>query len=190
MEGTSYEGRSDEEVARLCTEQLPYVTSAFEEILRRYEPVVLRTCYRYLGDLAEAEEACQDVFLRIYGKISQFEGRSSLRTWLYRIVFNVCSSRRTKMQRRSQREVMGGEVRQKRAGNLLMTPNFRVEQALGQLSPGDKEILLLRFDDDLSLEDIAQVMGLELSATKMRLYRSMERFKRIYTEVEKETSEG
>lgn len=189
MKGT-YEGLSDEEVARLCTEQLPYITSAFEEILRRYEPVVLRTCHRYLGGLQEAEEACQDVFLRILNKISQFEGRSTLRTWLYRIVFNVCSSRRKKLQTRSHREVTGGELRQKTASNGSMATNLLVGHVLGQLSPGDKEILLLRFDDDLSLEEIAQVMRLGLSATKMRLYRSMQRFKRIYTDVGKEVSEN
>ena len=65
-----------------------------------------------------------------------------------------------------------------------MATNSLVAQVLDQLSPTDKEVLLLRFDEDLTLEEIAEVMGLGLSAAKMRLYRSMQRFRKIFTEVE------
>jgi RNA polymerase sigma-70 factor (ECF subfamily) len=177
-----YEGLSDEEMARLCAGELPYVTYAFEELLKRYEPVVLRTCQRYLGDLQEAEEACQDVFLRVFNKISQFEERSSFRTWLYRIVLNVCSNRQQKLQRRSRHEFAGAVVREGFSFNGRVVTNSSVGYALDQLAPADKEILLLRFDEDLTLEEIADVMGLGLSAAKMRLYRSMQRFRRIYTD--------
>jgi RNA polymerase sigma-70 factor (ECF subfamily) len=179
-----FEGLSDEELTQLCIEQLPYVTSAFEELLRRYEPVVLRTCQRYLGNLQEAEEASQDVFLRIFNKVAQFEGRSSFRTWLYRIVFNVCSSRQRKLQRRFRHEFTEAVVREGTSIIGGVATDSMVTHVLDQLAPTDKEILLLRFDEDLTLEEIAEVMGLGLSAAKMRLYRSMQRFKEIFTEVE------
>jgi len=140
MEGRSYERYSDEEVVRLCTEQLPYVTAAFEEILRRYEPVVLRTCHRYLGDSQEAEEACQDIFLRIFNKVAQFEERSSFRTWLYRIVFNVCSSRHRKLQKRSRHEVIGGELSQKKASNGPMATSLLVGSTAAPMETKPKRI--------------------------------------------------
>jgi RNA polymerase sigma factor (sigma-70 family) len=116
MESTPYESLSDEEVAQLCMAQLPYIATAFEEILGRYEAVVLRSCHRFLGNASEAEEACQDVFLRVFPKINQFEGRSSFRTWLYRIAFNVCLSRQKKLQKRYQHEVSGGGLSLRSAG--------------------------------------------------------------------------
>jgi RNA polymerase sigma-70 factor (ECF subfamily) len=176
---------SDECLVRRCKQQLPYVTDAYEELFQRYQAVVLRTCHRYLGNPEEAQEACQDIFLRVFTKISQFEGRSSFRTWLYRVVFNTCSTRRQRLWKESRFALTAAKNLQEGVSAKPEEGGGLVEAVLDQLLVADKEILLLRFEAELSLEEIAQFNGSKLSAAKMRLYRAMERFKALYTDVEK-----
>ena len=94
---------SDEILVELCREELPYETNAFEALLRRYEPTVFRTCLRYLGNEQEAEEASQDAFLRMFHGLKTFSGKAQFRTWLYRVVANVCATRYKKMIAESEK---------------------------------------------------------------------------------------
>lgn len=179
---------SDDCLARLCRVQLPYVTDSYERLFQRYQAVVLRTCHRYLGSREEAEEACQDVFLSVFRSISQFEGRSSFRTWLYRIVFNTCSTRREKLQKKFRIELTNTADPQTEACASREEGGGLVERALDELMLTEKEILLLRFEAELSLDEIAKVVGSKLSATKMRLYRATERFRTVYINLKKQKS--
>jgi RNA polymerase sigma-70 factor (ECF subfamily) len=176
---------SDEDLVALCKEQLPYVTGAFEELFKRYHSPVLRTCRRYMGNREEAEEACQDVFLRVFAKISQFEGRSNFRTWLYRVVFNTCVTRRQRLQKDSRLELTTAKEPETTYSVMPEAETGLMEETLAQLSATDREVLLLRFEAELSLEEIAQVVGSKLSATKMRLYRAMDRFRDVYSAIKR-----
>lgn len=175
----------DMELVDLCKAELPYNTSAFAVLVARYEPSVRRTCMRLVGDQSTAEELAQDVFMRVFRYVHRFEGRSSFRTWLFRIVRNVCSARNTKLSRRA--ELMKTYVSRTVAEPRLEDPSEsdatlsqRVQQTLGGLEAIDREVLTLRFVSDLSLQEIADALGLGLSATKMRLYRAEERFKKLF----------
>lgn len=170
-----------------CKQELPYQTEAYLEILRRYEGTVYSTCYRMLGNPQEAEETCQDTFLKIFHKLYQFEGRSAFKTWLFRIVYNFCMTRRRKLATKRERDTTIGEEITRKADEAhkeALGPDQDkseyVHLALDQMADGDKEILTLRFISDLSLEQMAEVLEIKLSATKMRLYRSMEKFREVY----------
>jgi RNA polymerase sigma-70 factor (ECF subfamily) len=194
---TSESTLTDEELVRRCRAEVPYGTVAFEILVRRYEPSVLRTCWHYLRDSAEAQEASQDVFVRVFRGLQRFEGRSSLRTWLFRIVRNVCVTRRMSRNERGTRELVYVQeaTRQadvareeaarddpphRRDGNALAASPGRAGAAVATLSRLDREILVLRFVSDLQLEGIAEMLDLSLSAAKMRLYRGLERFRCAY----------
>jgi RNA polymerase sigma-70 factor (ECF subfamily) len=188
--------RADETVrdaglVELCQIQLPYSTEAFEVLVRRHEPQVFRTCWRYLGDAQEAEEASQDAFVRVFRGLARFEWRSSFRTWLFRIVHNVCVTRRRRRATHVAREAAylehtRGEIELEgsfESGTAHAGEDFApgaVREAVERLSEADRQVLVLRFVSDLQLEEIAEVLELALSATKMRLYRAMERFQRAY----------
>jgi len=183
---------NDEDLVELCKRELPHRTVAFQEILKRYEGMVYSTCYRMLGSPQEAEEACQDTFLRIFHKLYQFEGRSTFKTWLFRIVYNFCMTRRRKLATKRERDntigdeiVHGVNVTHQLALGPDQDHSEYVHLALNEMNESDKEILTLRFISDLTLEQMSEILDLKLSATKMRLYRSMEKFRDVYEKLER-----
>ena len=177
----------DGDLVARCKVELPHKHDAFYELLEKYESMVYSTCYRMLGDSLEAEEATQDAFLRIFHKIHQFEGRSTFKTWMFRIVYNFCMTRRRKLATKREREETVGEeivARTNEVHREAMGPDMDnreyVHLALKELREEDREVITLRFISDLSLEQMAEILGLKLSATKMRLYRAMDKFKEVY----------
>ena len=180
-------GPSDRQLVERCRLELPYVTTAFEVLLRRYEPLVFRTCCRYLRNEQEAEEACQDAFLRAFHGIPQFKGRSTFRTWLFRIVANVCATRYAGLKRATERyaeycseATAGLPCQDMHPPNELEDIQGVIGEGLEMLSPHDRQILILRHVPGLSLEELSELLNLGLSATKMRLYRAGQRLRAAY----------
>jgi RNA polymerase sigma-70 factor (ECF subfamily) len=182
---------SDEQLVRQCKQQLPYDTRAFEVLLRRYEPLVFRTAARYLRNEQDAEEACQDVFLRVFHGLPRFEERSAFRTWLFRIVANVCAARfaRLKKQAAKQAEFLTAASRQmmrmpEPVAGELEPIRGTVGEGLEMLPPDDRQILILRHISELSLEELAETLGISVSAAKMRLYRAERRLALAYDQAQ------
>lgn len=177
----------DVDLVARCQEELPDCTDAYLELLHKYEPMVYGTCLRMLGNVQDAEETCQDAFVRVFHKIHQFEGRSAFKTWLFRVVYNFCMTKRRNLATKRERstkihEEITQEAEALQANQLAEESAHKeaVQNALGKLSDDDREVIVLRFFSELSLEEIADVLDLKLSATKMRLYRALDRFKEIY----------
>ncbi len=176
---------TDGQLVEQCRKELPYVTLAYEQLVRRYDPVVFSTCLRYLSHQQEAEDAAQDVFLRVFHGLKKFEGRSAFRTWLFRIVTNVCATRYKKLkQEREQWETLESHSHQNAPSDIA--PSGRPDElhftgplgdALEQLADKDRQVLLLRHVAELSLQEISEALELNLSAAKMRLVRAQQRLK-------------
>ena len=173
--------RDDDELVRDAQRELPYVTSAYTELMKRYEQPLIRYCRRNLGDASEAEDAWQDVMLSVFHHLPSFESRSSFKTWLFRVAHNQCLTR----HRRSARERVvldeyAVSVELDRVGSEESRPD--PQHLLNQLGEEDRTILLLRYETGLSLQEIADTLGIGLSATKMRLYRAAERMAKLAKE--------
>lgn len=183
---------TDRQLVEQCKAQLPYNTTAFEALLRRYEPVVYRTCLRYLRHDQDAEDACQDVLLRVFHALPRFEHRSAFRTWLFRIVANVCATRWTKRRRRStdQAEFLAEAREEPVAGLDLLPENFDevtgdIGDGLEMLGPDDRQVLVLRHISGLSFDELAAALEIGLSAAKMRLYRAEQRLRLAYEGIQR-----
>ncbi len=188
---------SDDELVARCKAELPYNVNAYRELLRRHEPLVYRSCLKMLGSVQDAEEACQDSFLQVFHKISQFEGRSAFKTWLYRIVYNRCIETRRKDARRNQYHAkLKEEVENEELANSNPDSHNeitgRVHEVIAKMNGEERRLVTLRYISGLSIQEISDVLEIGLSATKMRLYRAQERFKEIYNDLdfEGEVQEG
>ena len=177
---------SDEEVVMLCKKELPNDVTAYRELLRRYESLVYNTCNKVLNSPSDAEEVAQDVLIQVFHKIDQFEGRSKFKTWLYKIVHNYCNNRLSKIIRKRE----GTEKYESHSAQQEMSRENEgvqnevsegVQESISSLKDAEREILTLKFMSGLTIQEISDVMGIGLSAAKMRLYRAMESFKEVYT---------
>ncbi len=160
---------------------------AFQILIQRHRGDLLGRCRTRLGNLHDAEDAVQETVLRAYRALHGFKGEASLRTWLFAIADNQCHS----LAMRRGRQVLSDhlrelialmdENRQSEAPSSAET-SARVHQALEALPAGARDVLMLRFFRELSIEEIAGTLGIGLSAAKMRLYRALDQFAACYGE--------
>jgi len=186
--GTDLTELSDEILVAICNAELPESTRAYKVLIRRYEGLIYNTCLKLLNNPEDAEEVAQDTFIQLFNKLHQFQGRSSFKTWLYRIVHNFCKNRISKQIRHRK-----GKVAVEEHADHFLPDSFDsrennerselVNKALDKLKPRDKEIIVLKFMSGLTIEEISKVLDLGLSATKMRLYRALDAFKAAFKKV-------
>ena len=187
--GVNLQELSDEELVKICQEQLPHELQAYKVLVQRYEGLVYNLCMKFLGSPEDAEEIAQDSLLQVFHKIHQFEGRSAFKTWLYKIVHNFCRNRISKIIRK--REVQ--ESYKEHAKEELPNSSFEdkrneeksahIQEALDKLKPKEKEIIVYKFISGMTLQEIADVTDVGVSAAKMRYYRALESFKEAYERV-------
>ena len=143
-------------------------------------------CAIRLGSSADAQDAMQEITLKVLRSVGQFEGRSSLLTWATRIADNYCSS----FLKQRAAKAMTAHLQYSLA--LIEDDRFvhmdepssgtaSVKTTLDALSTKNSEILRLRYFADLSLAEISRSLDISLSATKMRLYRAMDAFRIRYS---------
>jgi len=168
-------------------------SQAFARLVALHERMVFNLAVRLLGDCEEAKDLSQDVFLQVYRTLGRFEGRSSLKTWIYRIVVNQCRNRqRWWRRRRKDRSCPIEDLKPADEARLLArgTPESpyeqvrrketarQVQQALLGLSFEHRAILLLREVESLSCEEIGATFGLPEGTVKSRLARAREALRR------------
>jgi RNA polymerase sigma-70 factor, ECF subfamily len=161
---------------------------AFARLVSLHEGMVYGLAARLLGDTEEARDISQDVFLQVYRMLPRFEGRSSLRTWIYRIVVNQCRNRQRWWRRRRKDRSFcldeltpGDEARLSARGRAGDDPYEQLERsekaegvqdALLRLSFDHRAILLLREVEGLTCEEIGRALGLPDGTVKSRLSRA------------------
>jgi RNA polymerase sigma-70 factor (ECF subfamily) len=159
--------------------------SARSRLLERHGPAVYRRCLKRLRQVHDAEDAFQETMLRALRGMRRFEGRSGLRTWLFAIADNECSSfvhraRRHNHSEHLRRLLQIHEANLRREVVVDGEQRRAVSAALRNLSPNAREVLGLRFYREASLHEIAHILGISLSAAKMRLYRALDQFEARY----------
>lgn len=177
------------------TESAESVNAEIVAGLRRRDPDLIERLielyqhrlFRYLLFLTGSRDLAQDLFqetwLRVLERGSQYSGRSRFDTWMFSIARNLTLDRARKRTPVSLDELVGPEVDRpmELAGNTPSPFDYfqsgeraaRMGHALLNLDPLYREVLVLRFHEELSLEEIAQVSGARLSTVKSRLYRGM-----------------
>ncbi len=160
-------------------------TEAFGALVRRYQQRLYPTVLRLVGNAEDAEDILQDAFVRAFEKLDQFHGESSFYTWVYRIAVNLALS--------GHRRRLGRAAPFRREGVKSLAPNdlpddspaadpaFPLEQAererivenaLNQLCPEHRAVVILKDFDGRRYEEIAAVLDIPVGTVRSRLHRA------------------
>ena len=154
--------------------------AAREETLTRmmteHGDMLVRLAYLCLGDAALAEDAVQEAFYKAYRRLDSFRGESSERTWLSRIVINTCKDmRRSPFMRYFQRTVPIESA--ERRGQEQVWRDDSVLQAVMALPELDRQVILLRYYQNLPVSQVARIVGASESAVASRLIRAKDKLR-------------
>lgn len=164
---------------------------AFDRFFRQHQHKIFRLALRFLGNLEEAEDVTQDIFITVFKQIDTFHGESSISTWLYRIAVNHCKNRIKYLSRRPALHIegkatefegeMSGAGHENGYAHRLPGPDEVLEfketeklvmNVISGLDEDLRTILILREMESLSYEEIAEVLNIEMGTVKSRLSRA------------------
>lgn len=140
---------------------------AFRELFDRYKNPIYGFVRRRINDPGRAEEITQDVFLALVQHRNGYEVTASFRTYLYRIALNRIAS---ELRKKKESEPLPEDVPAAAGGDPAVVQQVR--EALAQLEPAQREIVLLREYQGLSYEEIAAVLKVPVGTVRSRLFRA------------------
>jgi len=173
--------RSSARLAHTAAKRVRFAApQRFERLVAEHQSRVARLCYRLLGWRAdiEIEDVVQDVFAAAFEGLRQFRGESSVATWLTRIAINRC---RSHMRRRGALLRLLSNVRRRRQAPVWAAADTalvdseqadRVLRAVRGLPAKYREVIVLRYLEDMSTDQISQATGLTRNAVEVRLNRA------------------
>jgi RNA polymerase sigma-70 factor, ECF subfamily len=159
---------------------------AFNEVYTRFEEMVYNLAFRLSGNYEEAADLTQEIFLRIYRHLGSFGGRSSLKTWIFRIAVNHCRDRLSRWRPLTQPlgdDPGEGEVayadpsRGPEELAVAADEGRRVAAGLAKLPPVFREAVVLRDIEGLSYEEIAEVLGVRIGTVRSRIARGRDQLR-------------
>jgi RNA polymerase sigma-70 factor (ECF subfamily) len=162
---------------------------ALEAIFNRYSPRLYNVAQRILGEVADAEEVIQDVFWTAFRKANSFRGAAQFSTWLYRLTVNAALGKIRRSKKNKEVEYEEYLPKFQKDGHHLVRPvvdwsdtldekyaaqelQQLLRNALDQLKPLDKSVVVLSDLEGMSDKEIAVMLGLTVSAVKTRLHRA------------------
>lgn len=165
--------------------------SAFNELVRRHQQTVYGVCRRFLGNDHDADDAAQEVFVKAFNTLHRFTAKARVSTWLYRIAvnhsLNVLRSRRRNNRLQFFSQLSSDDL------HLVHhltddEPNRRLEQdertervqrALAQLNDDLRSVVILHRYEELSYQEIAEVLGVSVRAVESRLFRAKQKLAKL-----------
>jgi RNA polymerase sigma-70 factor (ECF subfamily) len=165
--------------------------AALDELFRRFRQPAYRVAYRLLGHEADALDAVQEAFVKVLLHLDGFQGRSTFKTWLLRVVSNSALDLGRK---RARRGVLPGEADDggdPDPGVLTMddpargleTADLRraLDAALAELPDVQRQTFVLHVDGELSYKEVAEVLGISIGTVMSRLYYARQKLKAALT---------
>jgi RNA polymerase sigma-70 factor (ECF subfamily) len=173
-------GNAVNDDAQLIAETLAGKTTAFGQLVQKYQDRLYNTVVHVVGNTEDARDVVQEAFVQAFVKLGTFQQTSAFYTWLYRIAFNVaashCRRRRPCASVEQVRETTGQEPIDGQSGpdeRLEQEERARqVQQALAALSDEHRTVLVLREIDGCCYETIAEVLGVPVGTVRSRLHRA------------------
>ncbi|MBI2422996.1 MAG: RNA polymerase sigma factor [Candidatus Hydrogenedentes bacterium] len=159
-------------------------TEAFSELVRRHQQIVYNISYRYMRDVALAEDMTQEAFLKAFRLLKGFRGDCSFSTWMYRVATSVCLTELNRRKRRGEVELLP-----RHAADIAVQPSYTVDipeqmrSCVGKLSERYATIVTMYYLRGVSYDEIAQAMDIPMGTLKTWMFRARKQLKKV---VEKE----
>lgn len=189
----------NERDADLIRSYLAGSEEAFNRLVLRHQRSAINLAYRFLGNYEDACDVAQEVFVRVHRSLRRFKGKSSFKTWLYKIVLNLSRNKYRWKKRRGEFSRVsidnpGGENPQKgmeipdtslSVGREIRRKEIqqRIEEALNRLPRDHREVLVLRHMEDLSYSDVARMLGCAQGTVKSRLHRARAEIRKLLADM-------
>ena len=180
-----YRKLTDEQLVDIIVEENN--TLLFGILYDRYANKIFAKCLGFSRSEAEALDLTQDVFLNIFVKLGSFKQKSKFSSWVYALTYNFCvnyvnRNKARKIKDKStpiedQEDQLAAEIDDK---ELLDLRSEKLKKALELIEPEEKSLLLLKYQDDVSVKELCALMELGESAVKMRLKRAKARLVKTY----------
>ena len=190
--------RTDEELVEIAQASAEGDLRAFDLLVSRHQARVLANCRYLTRSPDDAEDLAQEVFIKGYFGLSRFEGRSQFKTWIQRIKVNHCLNHIRKWKDKHSVDVDDPAMQVNPELHHTRTPHDRTEQSekreqiaevLDSLPETLRLPLVMCDVDGLPYQEIADTLGIALSATKMRIKRGREEFRRRMNELTQPAAE-
>ena len=161
--------------------------SAFAELVELYKDKIFHLAYRMLNNRHEAEDVVQDTFLRVYKNWEKYDDNHKFSTWLYRIATNLCIDRMRKRKPNFSLDaelgdqegtdgysLLPGDERTPESEFLLSETQSIIHQAIEGLPAKYKMVMVLRYLQEMSLQEIGDVLNMPVTTVKTRVHRGRE----------------
>ena len=162
--------RSDEE---LMAAYVAGDAGAFSALFDRYAPMLLRIMRRQIRNADDAQELVQQTFLQLHRARADFDTRRRLRPWLMTIAYNLKREYFRRRMRRPEAPLEYEPPASERGGHPVERHDEakRVRRALEKLPAGQRDVIIMHWFEEMSFPDVAEVLGLSVSAVKVRAHR-------------------
>ena len=155
---------------------------ALQEVIGQYQGSVFGIGLKLLGSVDDAKDYSQDVFVHAYEKRHRFDPERPFEPWFFKLALNLGRQRLRKRKEIPKSDSMPVEIVEETAekGIIEKERRERVRHALQKLKPKYRECLALRFESDMKLHEIAELLGIPIETVKTRLRRGLMAFKEHY----------
>lgn len=180
----------DEQIVKIYT--LTQANPCFAILYKRYSRKVFAKCIAMLKDEVRAGDATQEIFMKIFLNLSKFGNKSKFSTWIYSITYNYCIDALRKGQRHGavftdELENAPDEAVPEVSDEEMAEIKVKVlKVVLDRIPPGDKAILKMKYEEGMSIRDIAEGFGKTESAIKMKIKRAKAKAQQVRKTIEQE----
>jgi RNA polymerase sigma-70 factor, ECF subfamily len=159
--------------------------SGFDELYRRHYRRVYSICLRMTGNVAEAEDLTQEVFIQLHRKLASFRGESAFTTWLHRLTVNQVLMHFRKRSVKSELTTDDGEIPDSIDPDTMnpeampIVDRISIETAISQLPPGYRTAFILHDVEGYEHEEIAKILGCSPGTSKSQLHKARLKLRRL-----------
>ncbi|MBQ2972559.1 MAG: sigma-70 family RNA polymerase sigma factor [Ruminococcus sp.] len=153
-----------------------YAGLSYEQVVKKYFQTVASVCVLHIDNNADAQDCFQNTFVKLFEKSPEFSDENHMKAWLIRVAINECNN----LRRKNRRTISLSQVSETSVISFPNDDKDDVSWALVQLEPKFRDVLYLRYCEEYTSNEIAEILGKNPNTIRTLLKRGKEKLKSIY----------